>query len=103
MTHTIDETRKRIKNANHAIDQWLPELSLYLVTPSSAVKSEGLQPIHFPMNGVEIKREDGITMHFDEAFMVPKLHDAMHVAVFTKDDGCHDMRLTPDCSVNIMA
>lgn len=75
MTHTIDETRKRIKNANHAIDQWLPELSLYLVTPSSALKSEGLQPIHFPM----------------------------HVAVFTKDDGCHEMRLTPDCSVNIMA
>ena len=103
MTHTIDETRKRIKTANHAIDQWLPEWSLYLVTPSSALKSEGLQPIHFPMNGVEIKREDGITMHFDEAFMVPKLHDAMHVAVFTKDDGCHEMRLTPDCSVNIMA
>lgn len=82
-----------------AIERWLPELTLHLATPSSELMDNGLHWGHFPMTGVAIQMPDGSQVQFDRAFHVPKDEDPLHIAVFTEDDGCHEMWLSPECSV----
>lgn len=86
-----------------AIERWLPELTMHLATPSTELKQRGLQWSHFPTTGVAIQMADGSLMEFHHAFHVPKEEDPFHIAVFTEEDGCHEMWLDAKCAVNILA
>lgn len=85
-----------------AIQRWLPELTLYLVTPSSELEKKGLHWNNFPTTGVIIEKLCGEIIAFERAFHVAKEEDPLHIAVFTEDDGCHEMWLSPECSVSIL-
>lgn len=86
-----------------AIERWLPELTLHLATPSAQLKDNGLHWGHFPTTGVAIQMPDGSQVQFERAFHVPKDEDPLHIAVFTEEDGCHELWLNPACLVNIVA
>ena len=82
-----------------AIERWLFELTLHLATPSLELQRGGLHWNHFPQNGVCVRMPDGSCLQFDHAFHVAKDEDPLHIAVFTEEDGCHEMWLNTKCSV----
>lgn len=84
------------------IERWLPELTLYLFMPSIELKNKGFHWNNFPSTGVLIEKPCGETIAFVRAFHVAKEDDPLHIAVFTEDDGCHEMWLSPGCSVSIL-
>lgn len=84
------------------IERWLTELTMHLFVPRSELQSRGLHWNDFPTTGISIKMPDGSLANFERAFHVPEEDNPLHIAVFTEDDGCHEMWLTPECSVNIL-